>query len=94
MSSGSTGGTESSSDQAVYLLVAVSAHGRQERGWGPGAGRGDNLRGGGSLRCAILSKSGMWGGVKIPGELGLAELTVFKGAIKCLAGSVLSDLIY
>lgn len=40
MSSGYTGGTESSSDQAVYLLVAVFAQGRQERGWGPGAGRG------------------------------------------------------
>lgn len=63
MSSGSTGGTGGSSDQAVYLLVAVFAHGRQERGWGSGGGAGDNLRGGGSLRCAILSKSGDVGGV-------------------------------
>ena len=36
MSSDSTGGTESSSDQAVYLLAAVFARGRQERGCGPG----------------------------------------------------------
>ena len=42
----------------------------------------------------FLASRGWGGGVKIPGELGLAELTVFKGAIKCLAGSVLSDLIY
>ena len=59
-----------------------------------GAGRGDTLCGGGSLRCAVLSKSVWRGALKTPGELGLAELTVFKGAVKCLAGSVLSDLIY
>ena len=42
----------------------------------------------------LASRGWGGGGVKIPGELGLAELTVFKGAIKYLAGSVLSDLIY